>query len=58
MEPRFKTAKLLGKEYGELYFDTLTYMAFNVFHKLFYELKVKRVPSCIGELLTARGLAY
>lgn len=58
MTPRIKDTRLLGKTHQSIYFDTLTYPAFNKFHDMFYKDKVKIVPKNIGELLTARGLAY
>lgn len=58
MTPRIKGEHLLGKTHQSIYFDTLSYSAFNKFHEMFYKDKVKIVPSNIEELLTARGLAY
>lgn len=58
MTPRIRDTRLLGKMHESIYFDTLSYSAFNKFHDMFYKEKVKIVPSNIEELLTARGLAY
>jgi hypothetical protein len=58
MSPRIKDASLNKKVHQSIYFDTLTYEAFNYYHDLFYKDKVKIVPSNIHELLTPRGLAY
>lgn len=41
-----------------LRFKTLTMPCLNYYHDLFYKDKVKNVPRNLGELLTARGLAY
>jgi len=56
--PRVYYQKLKDKTHESIVFDTLTYEAFNYYHELFYVNKRKIVPSNIGELLTARGLAY
>jgi len=58
MAPKIKDAVLKGKTHQSIYFDTLTYEAFNIFHELFYKDKKKLVPSNIQELLTARSIAY
>jgi len=59
MAPKIKNAVLLGKTHKSIYFDTLTYGAFNYYFELFYKDKDKKiVPSNIQDLLTARGLAY
>jgi hypothetical protein len=41
-----------------LYFRTLAMPCLNYYYDLFYKEKVKTVPKNLGELLTARGLAY
>jgi len=41
-----------------LYFRTLAMPCLNYYYNLFYKEKVKIVPKNLGELLTARGLAY
>lgn len=46
------------KIHESIAFDTLTYPIFNYYHELFYKDNIKIVPLNIGELLTARGLAY
>jgi hypothetical protein len=43
---------------GRIRFNTLTSPIFNEYRDLFYSNGVKIVPPTIGELLTARGLAY
>lgn len=58
MTPKIKDAKVKDKTYQSIFFDTLTYEAFNYYHDLFYKNKKKVVPSNIEELLTARSLAY
>jgi predicted 3-demethylubiquinone-9 3-methyltransferase (glyoxalase superfamily) len=58
MTPRIKDAPLKGKIHQWLYFDTLTYQAFNYYYDLFYKNNIKIVPKNIGELLTAKSLAY
>nr|QCW06889.1 hypothetical protein [Drechslerella brochopaga] len=57
MSPRIKDAVLNEKTHQSIYFDTLTYEAFNYYHELFYKNKTKIVPRNIQELLTAKGLA-
>ena len=57
MTPRIKDAPLKGKMHQSIYFDTLTYEAFNYYYDLFYKNNIKIVPKNIGEL-TAKGLAY
>ena len=56
--PRKYKAKLKGKTYESIVFDTLTYSVFNYYHELFYKDNKKVVPLSIGEHLTARSLAY
>jgi len=58
MSPKISDAKLKDKVYQSIFFDTLTYEAFNYYHDLFYKNKRKIVPSNIEELLTARSLAF
>lgn len=58
MSPRIKDAAVNGKTHQCIYFNTLTYEAFNYYHELFYKDKKKMVPLNIKELLTAKGLAY
>lgn len=41
-----------------LYFRTLGMPCLNYYYDLFYKEKVKIVPRNLGQLLTARGLAY
>ena len=58
MTPVVYEARLKDKVYHSIFFDTLTYEAFNYYHELFYKDKIKVVPFNIEELLTARSLAY
>lgn len=58
MTPKIKDAKLKDKIHPSIFFDTLTYEAFNYYYDLFYKNKKKVVPSNIEELLTARSLGY
>lgn len=58
MAPKIKDAKIQNKVHQSIFFDTLTYEAFNYYYDLFYKNKNKQVPSNIEELLTARSLAY
>lgn len=58
MTPKIKDAKLKDKTHQSIFFDTLTYEAFNYYYDLFYNNKKKIVPSNIEELLTARSLAF
>jgi len=46
------------KTYSAISFTTMQLPCFNKYRDLFYELKVKRVPDNIYELLTPRGLAF
>ena len=41
-----------------LYFRTLSIPFLNYYYYLFYKERVKIVPKYLGQLLTARGLAY
>jgi hypothetical protein len=56
MSPRIKDAVINEKTHQSIYFDTLTYEAFNYYHELFYKNKTKIVPTNIQELLTAKGI--
>src|ERR1700674_423005 len=47
-----------GKIYSRITFYTYSLPCFNYYHKLFYVNGVKIIPLNIGELLTARSLAY
>lgn len=58
MTPKIKDAQLKDKTHQSIFFDTLTYDAFNYYYDLFYKDKKKIVPSNIEDLLTARSLAY
>jgi hypothetical protein len=58
MTPKIQDARVKDKTHQSIFFDTLTYEAFNYYHDLFYQNKIKVVPSNIEELLTARSLAY
>lgn len=58
MSPKIYDEQLKDKVHQSIYFDTLTYEAFNYYYDLFYKNKRKIVPSNIEELLTARSLAY
>lgn len=47
------------KEYYAIKFQTLSLPCFNVYREMFYNQEgVKIIPNNLGELLTARGLAY
>lgn len=50
--------KRSGSTTGSLYFRTLAMPCLNYYYDLFYKEKVKTVPKNLGQLLTARGLAY
>ena len=58
MTPKIKETKLENKSHQSIFFDTLTFEAFNYYHDLFYCNNKKVVPDNIEELLTARSLAY
>ena len=58
MTPKVKNANLKNKTHQSVFFDTLTYEAFNYFHDLFYKDGKKIVPENIGELLPPQSLAY
>jgi hypothetical protein len=53
-KPDFRT----GKVYTRITFQTYALPCLNYYHDIFYVDKVKRIPLNIGELLTARSLAY
>jgi hypothetical protein len=53
-----KPDKRTGKIYTHMQFKTLVFPCLNVYHDLFYKDGKKIIPYNIGELLTARGLAY
>lgn len=55
--PKIVPAKVGEKTHHSVIFDTLTSEKFNYYHVSLCD-KIKRVPTNIGELLTARGLAY
>lgn len=57
MTPKIKDAHLKDKTHQSIFFDTLTYDAFDYYYDLFYNNKKKIVPSNIEELLTALGLS-
>jgi hypothetical protein len=65
MEPKIQIRKLdsrTGKQYSSLRFATLSMPCINFYYDLFYykeHLKsIKKVPSNISELLSARALAF
>jgi hypothetical protein len=47
-----------GKIYFRITFNTYSLPCFNYYYDLFYKDRVKTIPLNIGELLTARSLAY
>jgi LAGLIDADG DNA endonuclease family len=47
-----------GKVYNSIRFSTLCLPCLNYYHELFYSNGKKIISNNIGELLTARGLAY
>lgn len=47
-----------GAEYSRVSFATMAFPCFNQYHDLFYNGRVKVIPSIIGELLTPCGLAH
>ena len=53
-KPNFRTNKI----YTRVRFQTKSLPCFNEYHNLFYVNRIKKIPLNIGELLTARGLAY
>ena len=44
MTPKIGETMLNNKKYQSIYFDTLTYEAFNYYHELFYVNNIKIVP--------------
>ena len=55
---RFDARPSKMKEYGSVKFNTFSLPCFNVYRELFYSSDgVKIIPSNLGDLLTARGLA-
>lgn len=50
--------KRTGKVYSTISFKTLSFPCLNTFQELFYKDNKKIIPNNIGELLTARALAY
>lgn len=60
-EPQYSDRKSdfrTNNVYTRITFQTRSLPCFNEFYELFYNEKIKRIPLNIGELLTARGLAY
>jgi len=59
-EPKIssKFDKRTNKTYSRVKFSTLTSPFFNYYHDLFYSNGKKIIPVNLGELLTARSLAY
>ena len=53
-----KADKRTGNVYSQIQWKSPTYPCLNVFHDMFYVNGKKVVPANIGELLTARALAY
>jgi hypothetical protein len=53
-----RTDKRSSKITQSIYFWTLSLPCLNYYHSLFYNNKIKRIPSNIRELLTERGLAF
>lgn len=47
-----------GSVTQSIYFRTLAMPCLNYYHDLFYKCKIKSIPRNLGQLLTARGLAY
>jgi len=50
--------KRTNKVYTSIVFNTYSLPCFNYYHELFYVNGVKIIPKNIGELLTAKSLAY
>ena len=44
LAPKIKDERVGNKIHQSIYFDTLTYTAFNYFHTLFYVNKIKIIP--------------
>lgn len=59
-EPKISSRfdKRTNKTYSRVKFSTLTSPLFNYYHNLFYLNGNKIIPANLGELLTARSLAY
>jgi hypothetical protein len=53
-----KADKRTGNIYSTISFKTLMFPCLNIFHDIFYKDGTKIVPLNIGELLSARALAY
>ena len=53
-----KPDKRTGKVYYQMQLKTLAFPCLNYYHNLFYKDGKKIIPKIIGELLTARSLAY
>nr|YP_009690288.1 LAGLIDADG homing endonuclease [Fomitiporia mediterranea]QEG57068.1 LAGLIDADG homing endonuclease [Fomitiporia mediterranea] len=53
-----KPDKRTGKIYCQMKLKTLAFPCFNLYHDLFYKNGIKIIPKIIGDLLTARSLAY
>jgi LAGLIDADG DNA endonuclease family len=53
-----KADKRTGDIYSTISFKTLMFPCLNIFHAIFYKDGTKIVPLNIGELLSARALAY
>jgi hypothetical protein len=53
-----KADKRTGNVYCEMVWRSATYPCLNMFHDMFYVNGKKVVPANIGDLLTARALAY
>lgn len=61
MEPTIIVRKAdprTGKVYKSIYIRTLMFPCLNFYHDLFYQGKIKIVPSNLQDLLTPRGLAH
>ena len=59
-EPKISSRfdKRTNKTYTRVKFSTLTSPLFNYYYNLFYVNDTKIIPANLGELLTARGIAY
>jgi hypothetical protein len=61
LEPKVRIRKpdiLTGKVYSSIHFNTYSLTCFNELYDLFYPAGIKVVASNIGDLVTAKGLAY
>ncbi len=56
--PRLKQGQTRGVTTLNLAFQTVSHPELSLYGELFYRERVKVVPEVIGDLLTARGLAY